>query len=171
MSAQQTNQQLTSQAGSQEEQRGQQSALTRRGSASALRALWDPFDVFFVNPLSLIRSLQDDINQVFAQAGSGNTPGRAEDFGTWMPPVEVTQRDGNLEISAELPGLSENDVKVKIENDVLVIQGERKAEEEKTQGGIHKTERKSENSTGQWFCPREPRQRKRMRSSRMVCCA
>ncbi len=152
MSTQQTNPQSTSQqtspstsqkAGSKEEQRSRDTALTRQGGGSpALRALWDPFNVFFLNPFSMIRSVQDEINQVFARAGSGNVSGRGEDLATWIPPVEVTQRDGNLEISAELPGLSEKDVKVEIDNDVLVIQGERKVEEEKTQGGIHKTERR-----------------------------
>lgn len=142
MSAQQTSQQSTSQQGSKEEQRDQHTALTRRGGGlPALRAVWDPFDVF-VNPFSLIRSMQDEINRVFAQAGSGNISGRGEEFGMWVPPVEVTQREGNLEISAELPGLSEKDVRVEIANDVLVIQGERKFEEEKTQSGLHKTERR-----------------------------
>lgn len=42
---------------------------------------------------------------------------------------------------AELPGLTENDVKVEINNDVLIIQGERKVEQNKTEGGAHLTER------------------------------
>jgi HSP20 family protein len=56
--------------------------------------------------------------------------------------VEVSYNNGNLVVSAELPGLSEKDVKIEVNNDMLSIEGERKVEEEKTAEGVHLTERR-----------------------------
>jgi HSP20 family molecular chaperone IbpA/Arc/MetJ-type ribon-helix-helix transcriptional regulator len=57
------------------------------------------------------------------------------------PAVEVRERDGNLVVSAELPGLNKDDVKVEVTGDGLVIQGERKREQEEERGGVHRSER------------------------------
>jgi len=141
MSAQKTNQPSTSQTTSKGEQKGQQQqgSLARRSSSSALPSLWaDPFDSL-INPFSLIRRMQEDLNRAFGQSASSSS-----DLSTavWAPAIEVAQQNGNLVISAELPGLTDNDVTVEINNDVLVIQGERKCETEETEGGIRRTERR-----------------------------
>jgi len=61
---------------------------------------------------------------------------------TWTPPVEVAYRDGNLVVSAELPGLSDKDVTVEVNDDMLTIQGERRVEQEREERGVHVTERR-----------------------------
>jgi HSP20 family protein len=58
----------------------------------------------------------------------------------WAPAVEVSEREGNYVVRAELPGLKPEDVKLEIENDALVLQGERKVEREEDKGGVHRTE-------------------------------
>jgi HSP20 family protein len=63
------------------------------------------------------------------------------ELGSWAPLVEVRERDGNLVVNAELPGLDKEDVKVEVTNEGLVIQGERKREREEERGGIHRSER------------------------------
>lgn len=140
MSAQKTEQ--STQQTSQGQQRGQQTGLTRRGSVAAVPSLFDPFEVF-ANPFSIIRRVQDEVNRVFAQTGLAPSA-QGQDFTSaiWTPPVEISVRDNKLEVSAELPGLSDKDVKVEVDNDMLVIQGERKVEEEKQEGGIRRTERR-----------------------------
>jgi HSP20 family protein len=45
-------------------------------------------------------------------------------------------------VSAELPGLTDQDVTVEINNDVLIIRGEREVEKEDTSGEIRRTERR-----------------------------
>jgi HSP20 family protein len=49
------------------------------------------------------------------------------------PRVDVTDTDGVIEITAELPGLEEKDVSVAFEDGALIISGEKKAETEKTE--------------------------------------
>ena len=121
-------------------QTGQKNELARRSSGLPLvpSLLLDPLGFFDDNPFSLLRRMQREINRAFPQSGGNSDTG----LSAWAPPVEVSYNDGNLVISAELPGLSENDVKVEVNNDVLTIEGERKVEEEKTEGGVHLTERR-----------------------------
>ena len=59
----------------------------------------------------------------------------------WAPAIEVSQQDNKYNIKAELPGLEPKDVKVEVENDSLVIQGERKSESEEKNAGVQRTER------------------------------
>ena len=55
--------------------------------------------------------------------------------------MEVRERDGSLEICAELPGLSKDDVKVECRPEGIAIEGEKKREHESHEGGFHRTER------------------------------
>jgi HSP20 family protein len=57
----------------------------------------------------------------------------------WSPPLEVTQRDSQLVIRAELPGVKQEDVHVEIKNDRLVIEGDRP--EESQREAFRRTER------------------------------
>ena len=48
---------------------------------------------------------------------------------TWAPPVDVIEKDGSLILMASLPGMTEKDIELKVEGQVLTIKGERKYEE------------------------------------------
>jgi HSP20 family protein len=98
-------------------------------------------DVFNVNPFSMFRRMQDEISRVFGQSNlAGQSRGDDLSAITWAPPVEVAYRDGNLVVSAELPGLTEDDVDVQIIDDILVISGEKEIAEEEDRGDIRRTE-------------------------------
>ena len=90
-----------------------------------------------MSPFTLMRRLTEDMDRMFT--GTGGFGGR--EAGLWAPPVEVRESEGNLVISAELPGLNKEDVKVEVNEDALVIQGERKREWEEERGGVHRSER------------------------------
>jgi HSP20 family protein len=79
-------------------------------------------DVSSLNPISLIRRFTDEMDRLF-----GSTMGRLRgDADFWMPALEMTEHDGRLMISAEVPGLRKEDMKVEITKDALILQGERK---------------------------------------------
>jgi HSP20 family protein len=59
----------------------------------------------------------------------------------WIPTLEISERDGKYLILAELPGLSPADVRVEVEDDALVLRGERQVERDATEGGIRRSER------------------------------
>ena len=53
----------------------------------------------------------------------------------WSPRVDVVAKDGQLVIRADLPGMSKDDIKVEVTDDMLAIQGERKHEAKEEREG------------------------------------
>ena len=100
---------------------------------------------FGMSPFALMRQLTDEMDRTFrgaAPAGDGGAELRA-----WSPAVDVQQCNGNLVVTAELPGLKKDEVKVEVTDDALVIQGERKREHKEDHEGYHSWER----SYGQFY--------------------
>jgi HSP20 family protein len=148
MSAQKGNQPSTSQSSLQStsrdqsskgDQNGRQTSLSRRNVLPSVSSLLlDPLGFFTDGPFSLLRRMQQEMNQVFAQ--SGLTSQGANSSPVWVPPIEVGYRDGNLVVSAELPGLKDEDITVAIRDNAIVIEGERQIRHEENKGGVHRTE-------------------------------
>ena len=63
----------------------------------------------------------------------------------WSPRIEVYERDGKLHVSADLPGLSKDDVHVEVLDNQLTLEGERRSEQRDERGGW------SERSYGRFF--------------------
>ena len=59
----------------------------------------------------------------------------------WVPKIEVSERNGELSVRAELPGLTKNDVKVDLTDEALTLSGERKEEKEEKKEGYYRSER------------------------------
>jgi HSP20 family protein len=142
MSAQQTQQQSSSQTPAKDTPRQQTSLARRSQSSLAPSVLMDSIDIFNMNPLSMFRRMQDEISRVFTQNNLAGQTSRGDGLrlAAWAPPVEVAYRDGNLVVSAELPGLSQDDVEVQIIDDILVVSGEKEVAEEDDRGDVRRTE-------------------------------
>ncbi len=78
----------------------------------------DPF-------LTLHREMNRLFDDVFSRFGAPSVFGR----GTW-PSIEIVPSDKEVTVTAELPGMEEKDVEVLLDQDVLTIRGEKKAETE-----------------------------------------
>src|SRR3982074_690296 len=110
MSAQRSTQLAPSQTRG--EERRQEGALARQSVLPSVPSLLlDPLGFFDDDPFSLVRRMQREMNRVFSRAGL-DLSSRGEDFAetAWTSPVEIVYQDGNLDVSAELPGLTEKDV-------------------------------------------------------------
>ena len=59
----------------------------------------------------------------------------------WKPAADIVERDDEYLIKAELPGVTREDIDVRLENDILTITGERKLEESKETDKSHRVER------------------------------
>ncbi len=59
----------------------------------------------------------------------------------WMPAVDIRETDEALVFTAELPGLSKEDVQITLDNNVLTLSGERKFEKEVKEENFHRLER------------------------------
>lgn len=60
---------------------------------------------------------------------------------TWMPPVDIQETPDSYRLTAELPGLTKEDINITLENNVLRLSGERKFEKDVKKEGYHRIER------------------------------
>lgn len=69
--------------------------------------------------------------------------GRGEELSNraWRPAVDIRETGDSYLVSAELPGLSKDDVQITIENNVLKLTGERRFEKEVKEEEFHRVER------------------------------
>lgn len=61
--------------------------------------------------------------------------------GTWSPAVDVSEDSDNIYFTVEIPGISKENVKVTMQDDLLTIRGEKKLEVEKKEANFHRVER------------------------------
>jgi HSP20 family protein len=97
-------------------------------------------DLFSFSPFSMMRRLSEEMDRAFASS-FGLSRGYGGESSMWTPAVDVREHDNNLEIVAELPGMNKNDVKVQCTEEGIIIEGEKKREQESDEGGYHRTER------------------------------
>ncbi|MFW5857582.1 MAG: Hsp20/alpha crystallin family protein [Planctomycetota bacterium] len=79
-----------------------------------------------------LASLHREMNRLFDDFFGERrlAPGFGEG-GAFLPSIDVHETDGVLEVTAELPGLAEEDVDVSLTDDTLTLRGEKKREETK----------------------------------------
>ena len=58
----------------------------------------------------------------------------------WIPSVDILEKDGNLILRAELPGMTEKQIELKLEGNTLTLKGERKMENEDKKNNYHRIE-------------------------------
>lgn len=93
------------------------------------------------DPYRSLDSLQERLNQIFG-GGLGRRDREEEmSLGSWMPPVDIEEDKERIVLTAELPGMKENDIDIQMEGGVLTIRGERKFENEKEGKNYHRVER------------------------------
>jgi HSP20 family protein len=90
---------------------------------------WDPFEE--------LTTLRNRMDRLWTRVTAENEPVMAN----WTPTSDVLETKDEIVIKAELPGIEEKDVEIQIENGVLTIQGERKAEKETEDKGFRRVER------------------------------
>jgi HSP20 family protein len=127
--------QQTEGQGSQSIQRGERE-IGRWGAPSVFS--FTPRDFFSASPFELMRRFTDDMDRLFESVGSR---WRGSPSKMWSPPIEISEKDGQLNVCAELPGIDKEDVKVELSPEGLTISGERKQEEEERQGDFYRSER------------------------------
>ena len=130
----------------QETQQGERKeAAEQRGVAQRDRTVRLP-TLAMASPFTFMRRFIDDLDHLFGPSpfmlGADPIPfSAASRQAMWMPPLEVVERDGQLVIRADVPGLTKDQIQVVIEDGQLVISGERRQEHEEQKGGLYRSER------------------------------
>jgi HSP20 family protein len=93
-------------------------------------------------PLRELSSLQSEMNRlfntVFDQPAGGHANGGVR---RWIPAMDLVETADNFVLRADLPGMSEEDLKIEVEDNVLTISGERKSEHQDGEQGFYRVER------------------------------
>jgi len=92
-------------------------------------------------PLRELSTLQNEMNRLFNTAFDAPSNGNGGTLRRWMPAMDLVETQDHFVLRADLPGLSEEDVNIEIEERVLTVSGERKSEHESTKEGYHRVER------------------------------
>jgi len=91
-----------------------------------------------LDPTRELEAFQTDMNRLFDTffRSDGGSPVRR-----WVPPTDLTEDGDDMVMRLDLPGISEEDVAVEVEGNVLTVSGERRDEREKQDGEVFRLER------------------------------
>ena len=95
---------------------------------------WDPFRDLL--------SLQDRMNKLFEDSlARSTTPGQDLPIGAWSPAVDILEKEDEIILKAELPGIALENVDLQIRDDTLILRGERHFDKETKKENYHRVER------------------------------
>lgn len=94
-------------------------------------------------PVAELNTLQNEMNRLFNTFFDQPSP-TGRDVGMsrrWVPAMDLVETSEHYVLRADLPGLSDGDVNVQLQDNVLTISGERKPEHDDQQEGYYRLER------------------------------
>ncbi len=94
-------------------------------------------------PVREAQTIQQEMNHLFGSFFDSPTARVATTARRWVPAMDVVEEADHYVLSADLPGLDEQDVKVELDGELLTISGERRSEYEERGQGYRRVERAS----------------------------
>ena len=121
-----------------------------RHEEKAEKALAPKEAAWTTSPFHMLDRFTEEMDRVFDDFGFGRGWMRPR-FGynwlrpwqdeAWVPKLDMFQRNNELVVRTDLPGLTKDDVKVEVTEEKITIQGERKKEFKEEKEGIYRAER------------------------------
>src|ERR1700691_3426790 len=93
------------------------------------------------DPLREFATIQDRMNRLFRDSYGNEGREEALSNTAFAPPVDVYEDEHGVTLKIEVPGIDENDIDVRIENNTLTVHGERKFEKEEKEENYRRVER------------------------------
>jgi HSP20 family protein len=96
-------------------------------------------------PVRELNTIQSEMNRLFNTffESPGTQGNGSPTLRRWLPAMDLVETGEEFVLRADLPGLSEGDVNIELEDNVLTISGQRKAEHEEGKEGYYRVERAS----------------------------
>lgn len=91
-------------------------------------------------PLARLRSQMDRLFDAVFEGPEGLLMPEQR-IGVFLPRLDIEEDDKQIRVTAELPGLDEKDVQIYLDKGNLVIEGEKKHQQEEKRHGYHRLER------------------------------
>jgi HSP20 family protein len=95
---------------------------------------WDPFRE--------VAALQNRMNALFQDATRGQDGNDVLATAGFVPPVDVYEDEHKVVLKLEVPGMKQEDLDIRVENNTLTVRGERKFEKEEKEENFHRIERR-----------------------------
>jgi HSP20 family protein len=92
-------------------------------------------------PVRELSTLQNEMNRLFSSFFDTPTNGQETGLRRWVPAMDLVETDDHFVLRADLPGLDAGDVNIEVEDNVLTLSGERRAEHESKREGFYRVER------------------------------
>lgn len=90
------------------------------------------------NVFNELIDMQQEMNRMFDEFFGERHTEIAE--GNWMPSVDVSENETAFVVRAELPGMSQDDIELNLQDNVLTLKGEKKQEKQDDKGNYHRSE-------------------------------
>ena len=79
---------------------------------------WEPFRDLMAMQDRMTRLFDETVSRIWKEEGTMR--------GGWTPPVDVAERENELILRIDLPEMNQSEIEIKVEENTLIIQGERK---------------------------------------------
>ena len=102
---------------------------------------WEPFGSIRRRGslLNELTGMQQEMNRLFDEFFGDRRSELAE--GSWMPAVDVSETESEIVVRAELPGMTQDDIELNLQENVLTLKGEKKQEHQEEKENFHRVER------------------------------
>ena len=97
---------------------------------------WEPFRE--------LAALQNEMGRWMSQMTGTGSPigGNGQQGQSWLPAVDVWETEGEIVLSFDLPGISEDEISVELDDNVLTVSGQRERKHEQTGDRFYRYERR-----------------------------
>ena len=93
---------------------------------------WEPFRDLMAMQDRMTRLFDETLSRLWKEEGPR---------GVWSPPVDIVDRENELVLKVDLPEMNQSEIDIKVEENTLIIQGERKFIKETSEENYIKIER------------------------------
>ena len=98
----------------------------------------------FRSPLEGVAVLQNRLNSIFNDftGSNGELQNESLSAGSFIPPVDIYEDANRLVLRLEVPGIPQEDLQINMENQTLIVKGERKLVKDEKEENFHRIERR-----------------------------
>ena len=107
----------------------------------------------FRSPLADVAVLQNRLNSIFNDFARPEAEQESLAMGSFIPPVDVYEDAHQVVLKLEVPGIKQEDLDVRVENQMLTVKGERKFEKDEKEENFHRIERRYGSFTRSFTLP------------------
>ena len=107
----------------------------------------------FRTPLQDVAALQNRLSSIFNDLASTGGESESLAMGAFVPAVDVYEDSSKVMLKLEIPGVKQQDIDIRVENQVLTVKGERKFDAEEKEENFHRVERRYGNFVRSFTLP------------------